>query len=900
MNFGFTFSRTAVRFVLVFSIAFAAASCTGGAVRTNSPSGGEFGVKAPAYPALADRAWDTIELGGGLSLRYASGPAVTAYAETESGNTVVTVSSERAQQLAELISELHFDKSGWHGVSAEFAGALADAQVTLVEASLPGRIAAGAAFAGLAPVQIERGEVLARFVVAPGPARSPSQAGPHPPSGVANKPGLLSVSFADLPPRLLVQWNQRNTGDYDQNGEVGVADITPIALFYGATSGTVLAVADGDQNGEVGVSDITPIAINYLSTLTGYNVYLGYKAESAQPFEYTLAASVGLAAPPAADQVVRHSLYLDLGAYGDYEVRVVPLGPESVEAGQETWGNRPYSFRPPVPAAPANQRATFVDRENVTIEWDALTDPVAAEILCWKSTTGGSDLADYTLDATLAPTETSHTFAGLTPLTDYYFVITTRSAEQIPSAVPSPVQAYTAVAPVAVLTGPDQTMRNLVPSAPRFDASGSTDSDGTVVEYHWDWGDATAPDVTTVPQADHTWTNAGLFTVTLTVVDNDGAVSAPVTHDVTVVAGREDVLVVYSTVFPGSQELAEYYADITTGRGIDPGNLYGVAWDDPDESNLEIVRRGYYDSTIRPEIEAHLTDTGLKDEIKFIVLCKGVPLKIKRASGSSYNDYDEASVDAELCCIFDADYNIAGRNINPFRAELVPTAAFLPFAYTYEDLTLAYLVSRLDAYTIDEAKLIVDRSKAAPGNTDGWIVLDDQSDKNYDMMHSPTADGRPSATTVLNNFGANLFEDDTPAFVNRTFIDDDTISQNLIGLCSHGVHAANDPGVEWILTGVDFAYRPGAMFITYESFNGWSFTEGGRNGQSLIADFIRMGGTCGIGNVWEPLSDAVGDESVAFVRYLQGDTSVEALYRSMRYVSWVEVVVGDPLCTITD
>jgi len=52
-----------------------------------------------------------------------------------------------------------------------------------------------------------------------------------------------------------------------------------------------------------------------------------------------------------------------------------------------------------------------------------------------------------------------------------------------------------------------------------FDASGSSDPDGTIVNYDWDFGDGTTGTGITEP---HTYTSAGLFTVRLTVTDNDG------------------------------------------------------------------------------------------------------------------------------------------------------------------------------------------------------------------------------------------------------------------------------------------------------------------------------------------------------------------------------------------
>jgi PKD repeat protein len=68
-----------------------------------------------------------------------------------------------------------------------------------------------------------------------------------------------------------------------------------------------------------------------------------------------------------------------------------------------------------------------------------------------------------------------------------------------------------------------------------FDATGSSDSDGTVASYAWDFGDG-GSDTGAVP-ADHTFAAAGSYQVTLTVTDNDGA-ATPITKTVSPVAVR--------------------------------------------------------------------------------------------------------------------------------------------------------------------------------------------------------------------------------------------------------------------------------------------------------------------------------------------------------------------------
>lgn len=67
-----------------------------------------------------------------------------------------------------------------------------------------------------------------------------------------------------------------------------------------------------------------------------------------------------------------------------------------------------------------------------------------------------------------------------------------------------------------------------------FDASGSQDPDGTITGYDWDFGDgATGSGM----MRSHTYATAGIYTVVLTVTDDDGASDAA-DAQVTVTAGQ--------------------------------------------------------------------------------------------------------------------------------------------------------------------------------------------------------------------------------------------------------------------------------------------------------------------------------------------------------------------------
>jgi chitodextrinase len=102
-----------------------------------------------------------------------------------------------------------------------------------------------------------------------------------------------------------------------------------------------------------------------------------------------------------------------------------------------------------------------------------------------------------------------------------------------------------------------------------FNATGSSDPDGTIVSWAWNFGDGTTGNGQTVS---HTYANGNTRTVTLTVTDNGGA-TGTLSQQVTPLdmTGGQTVQVGYTTVFPGTFDRAVKAgrADHDTKRGDD-------------------------------------------------------------------------------------------------------------------------------------------------------------------------------------------------------------------------------------------------------------------------------------------------------------------------------------------
>ncbi len=107
----------------------------------------------------------------------------------------------------------------------------------------------------------------------------------------------------------------------------------------------------------------------------------------------------------------------------------------------------------------------------------------------------------------------------------------TESDAASPANIGSTVRAITITdrPPFAIFTG--SSTNTLAGASVTFDASGSSDPDGTIVSYLWDFGDGSTGSGVTVS---HTYTNPGTYTVKLTVTDNSGSATSSNPFTVTV------------------------------------------------------------------------------------------------------------------------------------------------------------------------------------------------------------------------------------------------------------------------------------------------------------------------------------------------------------------------------
>jgi PKD repeat protein len=71
-------------------------------------------------------------------------------------------------------------------------------------------------------------------------------------------------------------WTHRNEGDFNQDGIVSVSDLTPLGIHFGKNTGsadwTEARVADGNGDGQVAISDLVSIGANFGLRVEGYQL----------------------------------------------------------------------------------------------------------------------------------------------------------------------------------------------------------------------------------------------------------------------------------------------------------------------------------------------------------------------------------------------------------------------------------------------------------------------------------------------------------------------------------------------------------------------------------------------------------------------------------------------------
>ncbi len=171
---------------------------------------------------------------------------------------------------------------------------------------------------------------------------------------------------------------------------------------------------------------------------------------------------------------------------------------------------------------------------------------------------------------------------------------------------------------------------------------------------------------------------------------------------------------------------------------------------------------------------------------------------------------------------------------------------------------------------------------------------------------APTS-GTTGSLPIINGFGGTCVWDDTTTIMssaNAAY----PVGAGLIGLITYGTNGGDGRPARYLLTsgpggGNLFKCAPGAAFGSIESFNAVTMFTDVVTSQAKIAEFIQMGGSAAVGHAFEPGVDAIDQDEFLFRNLLRDDDAdgigdlclAEAMFTALPYLSWSEVVIGDPL-----
>jgi PKD repeat protein len=327
-----------------------------------------------------------------------------------------------------------------------------------------------------------------------------------------------------------LSWYLALQGDYDQNGEVNIADITPIAQNFGNVGpfaeGSAEAVVDGDGNGEINIADLTPIGQNFGRTANSYNVY-----RSSDPADVgtgnapngagaellgTLPLSGAVGGPPAGRSFFSFQLP-DLNI--DYYFWVRPNDAADGAGEDGTPSNvvdGAAANLPPVAQLNADTNPYEVPHA-FSYDFIGSSDPDGT-ITLYEFDPQGDGVFELNFAALPGPQVFNYTEPGIYNAT--LRVTDDQGAVAVAVLSQSVYVAGNSFPTASFTVTPDA---GAAPLSVHVDASASTDSDGTIVLYEWDfdedgeYDDLVGPAATT---ADIEFVDGGNHQIRLQVTDD--------------------------------------------------------------------------------------------------------------------------------------------------------------------------------------------------------------------------------------------------------------------------------------------------------------------------------------------------------------------------------------------
>ncbi len=366
--------------------------------------------------------------------------------------------------------------------------------------------------------------------------------------------------------------------------------------------------------------------------------------------------------------------------------------------------------------------------------------------------------------------------------------------------------------------------------------------------------------------------------------------------------GHPEVLVIVNDASATSVAIGEAYRRQRDVPAQNVVHLQLPLGDDPlmqTPVHERIDRTGYIER-VRDPVARFLRKNDPAGKIRILVTTKGVPLRVTNDDqGVPVDQRQTAAVDAELAVLFSP---LEGRGgtagaANPYFRSSLPFDAWRD---RYPKAPLRYLVARITGYQdASDPKSGVPRDVAAllanavAPDPRGTFVIDENPNQSNGYHAGNVLLLRPAAA-ALGALGSSVLHDTAPGFV--TGVD------AIAGYASWGSNDVNHLPAPYFgeIDGrrVPGRFAPRSIAVTLVSTDARTFTRApDLYGQSLAADLIHLGVAGVAGHVDEPMLSGVA-RPMLLVDYARGAPAIEAFYRNIPYLSWMNVYVGDPLMQV--
>lgn len=348
--------------------------------------------------------------------------------------------------------------------------------------------------------------------------------------------------------------------------------------------------------------------------------------------------------------------------------------------------------------------------------------------------------------------------------------------------------------------------------------------------------------------------------------------------------------VVYNASVPESKELADFYCK---ARGIDPSRQIPLL-----TSTNEEISREDYDVTVAGPLRRILQERGwwvttqdmmnrtivISSSVRNLVLIRGIPLKVRecgdypgdaRIQPAPFGYVSAASVDSEIAVLGLFSPQISGVIHNPL-CNNAANSVFNPQAPPW-----CLFVARLDAPS-DEVvrRMILDGINAEKEGLWGWGYIDLRSINDPGYVQGDRWIRR--ACDELRRYGIPVITDDLP----ETFQGGFPVSN---AAAYYGWYSDHIDGP---FADPFFRFIPGAVAAHLHSFSAVSLRDTSRG---WTAPLLSHGAAASVGNVYEPYLGFTTDFGTMASTLLTGASLAEAYYSAQPVLSWMSILVGDPL-----